>query len=77
VNLNEGYQPNKKIKNPMPPGPENQKVSVTIGGCERPPTTEYHGTKHKRDEMEPMSVFSFTGFMFCAFCFGLALGGIL
>ena len=100
MNINEGYQPNKKIKNPKPPGPENERVTASFGGFEfspppppapppprlyngfgvridRPPTTEYHGTKHRRENMEPMSVLSFTGFIFCAFCLGVGVGSIL
>lgn len=78
MSIHQGYQPKCSIKNPKPPGPENQKVSVTVCGAERPATTEYLSYGHcNSQKMEPMSVKTFASFCFCFFCLGIGIGSIL
>lgn len=60
---------------------------IGSGGHPKPPSPPpprlYNGAgvrlsndgKSKPESMEPMSVFVFFAFMFCAFCLGVAVGG--
>lgn len=77
----------KPPSHPRPTGPGVRVEGCTIrvsnkniigsGGSQsnRPPTTEWYGEKPKPETMEPVSIFMFFVFMFCAFCLGVAVGG--
>lgn len=92
MSIHRGYQPKTTIANPKPPGPENVRVRATFGGFEKavpppppPPPPRLikpngeviGGAKKLVASMEPMSIYMFSGFMFCAFSLGIAVSANL